>query len=222
MSEMKKIRVVLADDHQMVRKGFRALLEKEADIQVIGEAEDGREAMRLVEQMRPDVLVMDLEMPGMSGLEAVRQLKKRSTAVRILILTMHRQTNTILQVLWNGAAGYALKDAAVTDLIEGIRTVYHGEVFLSPTIAAQVVTRLMEGLREAEIASPLDLLTDREREVLLLIAEGYARQEIAKKLSISPKTADTHRANLMRKLDLTNDAALVRLAVRYGLVPLDK
>ena len=219
---MKKIRVVLADDHQMVRKGFRALLEKEADIQVMGEAEDGREAMRLVEQMRPDVLVMDLEMPGMSGLEAVRQLKKRSIAVRTLILTMHRQTNTILQALWNGAAGYALKDAAVPDLIEGIRTVYHGEVFLSPTIATQVVTRLMEGLREEEIASPLDLLTDREREVLLLIAEGYARQEIAEKLSISPKTVDTHRANLMRKLDLNNDAALVRLAVRYGLVPLDK
>jgi DNA-binding NarL/FixJ family response regulator len=219
---MKKIRVVLADDHQMVRKGFRALLEKEADIQVMGEAEDGREAMQLVEQMRPDVLVMDLEMPGMPGLEAVRQLKKRSTAVRILILTMHRQTNTILQALWNGAAGYALKDAAVTDLIEGIRTVYHGEVFLSPTIATQVVTRLMEGLREEEIASPLDLLTDREREVLVLIAEGYARQETAEKLSVSPKTVDTHRANLMRKLDLNNDAALVRLAVRYGLVPLDK
>ena len=219
---MAKISVVLADDHEMVRQGFRALLEKEMDFQVVGEAEDGREAMLLVERLHPDVMVMDLEMPGMSGMEAIRQLKKRGTTTRILILTMHRQTNTILQALWNGAAGYALKDAAVTDLIEGIRTVYQGEVFLSPSIATQVVTRLMEGLREEEIASPLDLLTDREREVLMLIAEGFNRQEIADKLSVSPKTVDTHRANLLRKLDLNNDAALVRLALRYELVPLDR
>ena len=219
---MAKIGVVLADDHEMVRQGFRALLEKEMDFQVVGEAEDGREAMLLVERLHPDVMVMDLEMPGMSGMEAIRQLKKRGTTTRILILTMHRQTNTILQALWNGAAGYALKDAAVTDLIEGIRTVYQGEVFLSPSIATQVVTRLMEGLREEEIASPLDLLTDREREVLMLIAEGFNRQEIADKLSVSPKTVDTHRANLLRKLDLNNDAALVRLALRYELVPLDR
>ena len=219
---MTKISVVLADDHEMVRQGFRALLEKEMDFQVVGEAEDGREAMLLVERLHPDVMVMDLEMPGMSGMEAIRQLKKRGTTTRILILTMHRQTNTILQALWNGAAGYALKDAAVTDLIEGIRTVYQGEVFLSPSIATQVVTRLMEGLREEEIASPLDLLTDREREVLMLIAEGFNRQEIADKLSVSPKTVDTHRANLLRKLDLNNDAALVRLALRYELVPLDR
>ena len=219
---MRKIRVVLADDHQMVRKGFRALLSDKPDIEVIGEAADGREAMRLVEQVHPDVLVIDLEMPRMMGMEAIRQLKKRGSLVRILMLTMHRDTNSILQALRAGAAGYTLKDAAVTDLVEGIRTVYQGEVYLSPVIATQVVTRLMEGLRDDEIVSPLDQLTDREREVLQLIAEGNTRQRTAEQMSVSPKTIDTHRANLMRKLELNNDAALVRFAVRYGLVPLDR
>ncbi len=218
---MQKIRVVLADDHHLVRKGFRALLDQEPDIEVVGEAVDGREAMRLVEQLRPDVLVMDLEMPGMSGLVAVRQLKSRHSPVRVLVLTMHKETRYILQVLQAGAAGYILKDAAVSDLADGIRTAHQGEVFLSPPVSTRVVVGLVGQLAEKGAFSPLDLLTDREQEVWQLLAEGHARREIAARLYISPKTVDTHRANLMRKLGTENDATLVRLAVRYGLVPLD-
>jgi len=218
---MRKIRVVLADDHHLVRKGFRALLSQEPDIEVVGEAVDGREAMRTVERVHPDVLVMDLEMPGMSGLEAARQLKKRHGSVRVLVLTMHKDTERILNVLRAGAAGYILKDAAVSDLVDGIRMVHQGEVFLSPAISTQVMKGMLDRLETKGMTSPLDALTNREREVLQLIAEGHSRREIAKWLYISPKTVDTHRANLMRKLDVKDDAALVRLAIRCGLVSLD-
>ncbi len=219
---MNKIRVVLADDHHLVRKGFRALLDPEPDIEVVGEAVDGREAMELVEALRPDVLVMDLEMPGMSGMEAARRIRARRRPVRILVLTMHKDPQHILQVLRTGASGYILKDAAISDLVEGIRTVHRGEVYLSPAVSTQVVEGLLDRLeQEKAAASPLDALTDREREVWQLIAEGYSRREIARRLYISPKTVDTHRSNLMRKLGVRDEASLIRLAIRYGLVPLD-
>jgi len=212
-----KIRVVLADDHQLVRKGLCALLNQEADIQVVGEAADGRQAMRLLETTDVDVLVTDLEMPGMSGLEAARQIKERRLPVRVLMLTMHKETESVLQVIRAGVAGYIVKDAAVSELVEGIRTVYRGETYLSPAIASRVVTRLLELTAEQAEISPVDRLTEREREIWQLIAEGKRRQEIAERLCISPKTFDTHRANLMRKLDAEDNAALVRLAVRYGI-----
>jgi len=212
-----KIRVVLADDHQLVRKGLCALLNQEADIQVVGEAADGRQAMRLLETTDVDVLVTDLEMPGMSGLEAARQIKERRLPVRVLVLTMHKETEAVLQVIRAGVAGYIVKDAAVSELVEGIRTVYRGETYLSPAIASRVVTRLLELTAEQAEISPVDRLTEREREIWQLIAEGKRRQEIAERLCISPKTFDTHRANLMRKLDAEDNAALVRLAVRYGI-----
>jgi len=215
---MRRIRVVLADDHHLVRKGFRALLSQEPDIEVVGEAADGREAMLLVERLHPDVLVMDLEMPGMSGLEAARQLKRRRSPVRVLVLTVHREVQHILRVLRAGVAGYILKDDAVSELVEGIRTVCQGEVFLSPPVSTRVVVSLLDRVAEEELTSPLDLLTEREREVLQLIAEGQARREIARRLCISPKTVDTHRSNLMRKLGARDNATLVRLAVQYGLV----
>ena len=218
---MERIRVVIADDHHLVRKGFRALLDQEPDIEVVGEAVGGREALNLVEQLRPDVLVIDLEMPGMSGLEAVRRLKSQQRPLRILVLTMHKDTERILQALRAGAVGYILKDGAVSDLVNGIRTVYQEEVFLSPTISTRVVAGLLDLLETTAVTSPMDTLTDREREVLQLIAEGHARREIADRLYISPKTVDTHRANIMGKLGVKNDAALVRLAVRYGLVSLE-
>ena len=219
---MNKIRVVLADDHHLVRKGFRALLDPEPDIEVVGEAVDGREAMELVEALRPDVLVMDLEMPGMSGMEAARRIRAKRWPVRILVLTMHKDSQYILQVLRTGALGYILKDAAVLDLVEGIRTVHRGEVYLSPAVSTQVVGGLLDRLELGEAAaSPLDALTDREREVWQLIAEGHSRREIARRLYISPKTVDTHRSNLMRKLGVRDEVSLIRLAIRYGLVPLD-
>ncbi|MBN1314595.1 MAG: response regulator transcription factor [Anaerolineales bacterium] len=218
---MKKIQVILADDHRIVRKGCRALLNEENDIQVVGEATDGREALQLVDKLHPDVLVTDLQMPGMQGLEAIRRLKQSGSPVGVLVLTMHKDTESILRALRGGAAGYVLKDAAVSDLVQGIRTVYQGEIFLSPSIATQVITRLMEGLGDEDITSPLELLTDREREILQLLAEGRSRQEISDLLSVSPKTVDSHRANLMNKLDLNNEAALVRFAARYGLISLE-
>ncbi len=217
---MPKIRVVLADDHRLVREGFRALLSAEQDIEVVGQAVDGREAMRVVGQTRADVLVMDLQMPGMSGLEALRQLKKQNSPVRVLVLTMHKEIQDVLRVLRAGAAGYILKDAAATVLAEGIRTVHQGDVYLDPTISTRVVTLLLERLGDEELATPLDVLTDREREVLQLIGEGRSRQEIAETLCVSPKTVDAHRANIMRKLNAEDTAALVRIAVRYGMVSL--
>jgi DNA-binding NarL/FixJ family response regulator len=214
---MGKIRVVLADDHGLVRRGFQALLSHEPDIEVVGQAEDGREAMRLVDRERPDVLVMDLEMPGMMGIEAARQLAKRGSLVRVLILTMHNDLEHILQVLRAKAAGYVLKDGSVSDLVEGIRTVHRGEVYLSPAISTRVVMHLLERPIEDEYVSPLEALTDREREVLQLIAEGKSRKAIAEMMTISPKTVDAHRANLMRKLEAEDNAALVRLAIRHGI-----
>jgi DNA-binding NarL/FixJ family response regulator len=217
----EQVRVVIADDHHLVRKGFRALLEHEPDIEVVAEAVDGREAMQQVERFRPDVLIMDLQMPGMSGLEAVHQLRGQESPVRVLVLTMHKDAERILQVLRAGAAGYILKDSAVSDLVEGIRTVARGEVFLSPAVSTRVVTDLIDLLDSTEITSPLDMLTDREREVLQLIAEGNARRDIAELLYISPKTVDTHRSNLMGKLGARSEADLVRVAIRHGLVSLE-
>lgn len=218
---MQKIRVVLVDDHHLVRRGFQALLSQEPDIEVVGEAADGREAVQLVEQIQPDVLVTDLAMPGMSGLEAIRVLRKRHCPARVLVLTVHSETAYILRALRAGASGYILKSAAASDLASGIRAVHAGEVFLSPPVSTRVVTGLLERLGDDQSTSPLDLLTDREREVLQLIAEGRARRQIAERLCVSPKTVDTHRANLMRKLGVKDDAALVRLAVRHQVVPLD-
>lgn len=215
---VRRIRVVLADDHLLVRKGFRALLSQEPDIEVVGEAGDGREAMRLVDGLHPDVLVMDLEMPGMSGLEAVRLLGKRRYPVRVLVLTMHKDAERILQVLRAGVCSYILKDGAVSDLAAGIRAVSQGEVFLSREVSTQVTGGVLDRLVTEGASSLLETLSGREREILQLIAEGNTRREIATLLCISPKTVDTHRANLMRKLRVKDDAALVRLAIRHGLV----
>ncbi len=213
-----KIRVVLADDHHLVRKGFRALLEREADIEVVGEAADGREAMQIAEQSHADVLVTDLEMPGMSGLEALRQIKERRLPLRVLVLTLHRDAEHILPVIRAGAAGYVLKDAAPAELVEGIRSASRGEVYLSPAVSCLVVTKLLDLLDKEETTSPIDTLTAREREIWQLIAEGRSRREIAELLSISPRTFDIHRANLMQKLNVTDNAALVRLAIQHGIV----
>jgi DNA-binding NarL/FixJ family response regulator len=218
---MRKIRVLLADDHHLVSKGLQALLSYESDIQVVGQAVDGREAMKLVEELDPDVLVIDLEMPSMSGLEALRQLKKRGDAVRVIVLTMHKESKYIVQVLRAGAAGYILKDAAVSDLVNGIRTAHAGDVFLSPPVSTRLVAGLLENSNDDIFASPVDGLTDREREVLQLVGEGRQRQEIASILCLSPKTVDTHRANLMRKLGAGDNATLVRIAIQHGLVPLN-
>jgi two-component system response regulator NreC len=215
-SEM--VRVLLAEDHTIVRKGLRSLLDGEAGIEVIGEAEDGREAVEKVGQLLPDVVLMDITMPGLNGLEATRQIKKRFPEVRVLILTMHANEEYILQILRARASGYVVKQAAPSELVSAIQAVYRGESFLSPSISRTVIE---EYIRQAEATTEkdsYDQLTDREREVLQLVAEGCSNREIAELLQISLKTVETHRANLMNKLDIHSTAELTQYAIHKGVI----
>jgi two-component system response regulator NreC len=212
------IRVLLAEDHTIVRKGLRSLLESAAGIEVIGEAKDGREAVEKVGQLRPDLVLMDITMPGLNGLEATRQIKKRFPEVKVLILTVHATEEYIFQILRAGASGYVVKQAAPAELLSAIQSVCQGQYFLSPSISRTVIE---EYIRQAEaMAEPdsYDQLTDREREVLQLIAEGHSNQEIADLLHISVKTVETHRAHLMDKLDLHSAAELTQYAIRKGVI----
>lgn len=214
---MNRIRVLLADDHTILRDGIRALLEDQEDFAVVGEAEDGQAAVRMASQLKPDVVVMDIAMPILNGLEATRQIQRDLPQVRVLILTMHENEEYIRQVLAAGALGYVLKDAAARDLIGAIRTVYQGEAVLSPAITRLVIE---DYLRWGDIR-PQDMsngLTPREREVLQLIAEGYTNKSIAEILSISVKTVQTHRTNLMAKLDLHDRGELIKYAIQKKII----
>jgi DNA-binding NarL/FixJ family response regulator len=219
---MSKIRVLLAEDHTIVRKGLRSLLDDEAGIEVIGEAQDGREAVEKVQQLLPDVVLMDITMPALSGLEATRQIKKRFPEVQVLILTMHATEEYIFQILRAGASGYVVKQAAPNELISAIQAVYRGESFLSPSISKKIIE---EYIRQAEAMAErdsYDQLTTREREVLQLIAEGHSTREIAELLHISTKTVETHRAHLMDKLDTYSTAELTQYAIRKGVIRADQ
>lgn len=214
---MNKIRVLLADDHTILRDGIRALLEDQADIEVVGEAEDGQATVKMAARLKPDVVVMDIAMPLLNGLEATRQIQRDLPQVKVLILTMHENEEYIRQVLAAGALGYVLKDAAARDLIGAIRTVYQGEAVLSPAITRLVIE---DYLRWGDIR-PQDTsngLTSREREVLQLIAEGYTNKGIAEILSISVKTVQTHRTNLMSKLDLHDRGELIKYAIQKKII----
>lgn len=219
---MSKIRVLLAEDHTIVRKGLRSLLEGIGSIEVIGEAEDGREAVKQVQQLRPDVVLMDIAMPLLNGLEATRQIKKQFPEVKVLILTMHTNQEYITQILRAGASGYLVKRAAPTELVSAIQIVYRGESFLSSTIAGTVIDGYIRHAESVGETDRYDKLTDREREVLQLIAEGHSTPDIAALLYISEKTARAHRANLMDKLDLHSTAELTQYAIRKGLISLDQ
>ena len=218
---MSKIRVLLADDHTIVRKGLRSLLEGQAGIEVIGEAEHGREAVQKTQELLPDVVLMDLSMPGLSGLEATRQIRKRFPEVKVLVLTRHANEEYIFQILRAGASGYVVKKAAPTELMLAIKAVYQGDSFLSPAISRPVIE---EYIRKAEAMeeNSHDRLTDREREVLQLIAEGHSSREIAELLHISEKTVRAHRAHLMDKLDIHSTAELTQYAIRKGVIGADQ
>jgi DNA-binding NarL/FixJ family response regulator len=218
---MRRIRVLLAEDHTLVRKGLRALLDEADEITVIAEASDGREAISKVEERNPDVILMDISMPTLSGLEATRQICEQIPEAKILILTVHSSAEYILQALRAGASGYLLKQAAPTDLIRAIKAVYRGEAFLSPTISRSVIQDYVEKTELLEVGSRYDLLTNREREVLQLTAEGYSIKDISAHLSISDKTVRTHRKNLVQKLDIHSTAELTLYALRHGLISLD-
>ena len=217
---MKNITVLLAEDHTIVRKGLCAILSDESDIEVVAEAVDGREAVRLTEQLQPDVVVMDFSMPGLNGLEATRQIKQIISAVKVLILTRHTNKEYIYNILQAGASGYLVKKSAPEELIAAIRAVERGDSYLDPSISAMVINGYMQWAG-SEIQKPDHFITPREREVLQLIAEGRSNQEIAEVLHISIKTVDNHRTNLMDKLGIHSTAELTQYAVRTGMINLD-
>jgi DNA-binding NarL/FixJ family response regulator len=218
---MDSIQVLLVEDHTIVRKGLRALLEGQSDIQVVGEAEDGRQALEQVQQLLPDVVLMDIGMPGLNGLEATRQIKHQFPKTKVVVLTMHTNAEYIFNVLQAGASGYLIKQAATEEVISAIRAVYRGESFLSPSISTKVIEEYLRRAGKTELVDPFERLTSREREVLQLIAEGHSTQEIATLLYVSGKTVETHRARLMEKLDIHTIAELTQYAIRKGIIKLD-
>jgi len=215
---MPEIRVLLADDHTIVRKGLRALLDRETRIKVVDEAGDGRETIQKVKQHLPDVVVMDIGMPNLNGIEATRQIKKRFPNMKVLILTMHASEEYVSAILDAGASGYVLKQAAPAELVSAIETIHKGDSFLSPSICTKVIQGFKQRIDTGKKRISFDSLTEREREVLQLIAEGKTTSEIADLLFISPKTAEVHRSHLMEKLGLHNTAEVVRYAIRKGII----
>jgi DNA-binding NarL/FixJ family response regulator len=209
------------DDHTILREGVRALLAGEPEIVVVGEAADGQEAVDKVEALRPDIVLMDMVMPRMNGLEATARIRQRHSDVKVLILSMYDDDEYVQQVIQAGASGYLLKGMAADDLVLAIREVYGGSSFLNPAVAAKLIEDYVRCVRGDEAGGREEPLTGREREVLKLIAEGNTNQEIADVLCLSRKTVESHRANIMRKLDLHDVTELVKYALRTGLIRLD-
>ncbi|MCK6624881.1 MAG: response regulator transcription factor [Anaerolineae bacterium] len=216
---MKPIRVLLADDHALVRAGFRALLQSLPDMEVVAEAGDGREALRLITLHQPDVVLMDIGMPGLNGLEAAAQALDELPQTRIIILSMHAHEEYVLRALRSGAVGYLLKDAGTTELELAVRAVMRGEMYLSPAVSKHVIAEYVQ--RVGSQPNSLEQLTPRQREILQLIAEGQTTKEIARILNLSVKTVETYRTQLMERLDIHDIAGLVRYAIRVGLVSPD-
>ncbi|MCA9972924.1 MAG: response regulator transcription factor [Anaerolineales bacterium] len=214
------IRIIIAEDHNLVRQGIRALLEQSGEVQVIAEAATGQEAVQLAEKHEPDVVVMDLSMPRLDGAQAAERILDRKLRTQIIILSMHADTTMVQQLLRRGVKGYLLKDAVTEELMLAVRSVSQGKMFLSPTISDSVMTMLLSP-PDADAVSVADLLTPREREVLQLVAEGHTNNSIAEALSISVKTVEKHRANVMAKLEVNDVASLVREAIKHGLILLD-
>jgi two-component system response regulator NreC len=214
------MRILLADDHNVLRKGLRRILEEQPEVEVVGEARDGREAVTLASSTHPDVVVMDIGMPLMNGLEATRQILAKNPRLNVLILSMYSDENYVVQTLRAGARGYLLKDSAEEELIDAVRAVAKGQSFYSPKIKEMLLGDSMQRLREEGVSDSYELLTPREREVLQLIAEGKSNKEAAAALFVSPTTIETHRARIMEKLDLHSTADIVLYSVRKGIVKL--
>ncbi len=214
--KMTEIRVLLAEDHTLVRAGIHALIDSFDDITVVGEASDGRDAARRARNANPDVVLMDIAMPGLNGLEATSRIVRSCPRTKVLVLTMHSNEEYVVQALRAGASGYLVKEAATGELHHAISSVARGETYLSPSISRRTVERLMDDDQTAR--SPLDQLTPRQREILQLVAEGKTTRAIADLLTVSVKTVESHRAQLMERLEIRDVAGLVRLAIREGLV----
>jgi DNA-binding NarL/FixJ family response regulator len=214
------IRIILAEDHNLVRQGIRALLEQSGEVQVVAEAVTGQEAIQLTEEYKPDVVVMDLSMPRLDGAQAAESILDMNLPTQIIILSMHADTTMVQQLLRRGVKGYLLKDAVSEELMLAVRSVSQGKMFLSPTISDTVMTMLLSP-PGATVSSAADLLTAREREVLQLVAEGHTNSSIANMLHISVKTVEKHRANVMTKLEVNDLASLIREGIKQGLILLD-
>lgn len=213
-----RYQIIIAEDHAILREGLRALLSSNPNLEIVAEARDGQEAIRAVEKHRPDLMLMDLSMPRMNGLEALAEIKKHHPETKVVVLTVHKTEEYVLAALERGANGYVLKDADHAELRLAIEQVLAGKRYLSPGISQQVIEGYLDGRKQPKVVSAWESLTDREREVLKLIAEGYKNKEIADFLFISLKTVEKHRTNLMNKLDLHNTAALTSLAIEKGLM----
>ena len=214
----QRYKIVIAEDHTILREGLRALLSSSPGLEIVGEAEDGLGAIQCARSVKPDLVLMDLSMPRMNGMDAIREIKKLCPGTKILALTVHKAEEYVLASLQAGADAYVLKDATHSELMVAIKSVLAGKRYLSPGVSEKVIEGYLEGRRESKFRSPWDTLTRREREVLKLIGEGYKNKEIADYLCLSVKTVETHRANLMRKLDLHDVSALTTFAIEKGLV----
>jgi len=215
------VTVLLVDDHPIVRQGLRNLLDSMPDFKVVGEAGDGLQALEMVEKVQPQVLVIDVVMPGLTGLEVTQRVKRQWPAVKVIILSMQNNEAYVVSALKNGASGYILKDTGPEELVDAIRTVVKGERYMSKQLSERIINAYVSKMDEAEV-DPYDTLTNREKEVLHLVAEGFTNQEIAERLFISPRTAELHRSNVLNKLGLKNQVDLVRFAIKRGILPLDQ
>ena len=218
---MSQIRLLMVDDHEIVRAGLRMLLQAQPDIEIVAEADNGRDAVARARELQPDIVLMDISLPDMDGFEATQQIKRALPKTAVLALTMHESDEYFFKMLQAGASGYVPKKAAPTDLVTAIRTVHEGGVFLYPALAKSLVRDFMGRAAESGERAALDGLTEREQEVLKLIADGSTNQEIADKLTISVKTVERHRANIMGKLNLHSRTELVKYAIRKGLIDVE-
>jgi RNA polymerase sigma factor (sigma-70 family) len=215
---MSKVQILIADDHGIVRKGLRLQLEQSPDFQVVGEAADGREAVRMTEELKPDVVLMDIAMPNLNGIQATAQIVKRSPRTGVIILSMHSDESYLIRTLAAGAKGYLLKDTAEVDLYRAVQVVAQGKSFFSPAIANTLLEDYMRQLQQRGLQDSYDLLTDREKEIFQLLAEGKSNKEVATTLNLSTSTVETHRTRLMQKLDLHSSAEIVLYAVRKKII----
>jgi DNA-binding NarL/FixJ family response regulator len=212
------IRVLIADDHGIMRKGLRLQLEQHEGIEVVGEATDGREAVKLAEQLDPDVVMMDIGMPNLNGIEATAQIVKRNPKIGVIILSVHSDEEYLLRTLSAGAKGYLLKESADVDLLRAVQAVAQGKSFFSPTVAKTLLDDFVQQLKQRGLKDSYDLLTDREKEVFQLLAEGKSNKDVATVLGLSPYTVETHRTHIMQKLDLHSSVDLVLYAVRKKII----
>jgi two-component system, NarL family, response regulator NreC len=214
----EKSKVLIADDHDIVRAGLRHLLSQQEDIEVVGEAGDGRGAIKLAEHLAPNIVIMDIAMPGLNGIDASSQILKSNPSTGVIILSMHEEEDYLLRALAVGVRGYLLKESAQAELLPAVRAVASGETFFSPAVAQMLADGFGRQLQERKLSDSYELLTDREKEILQLIAEGKSNKEAAAVLGLSPYTVETHRSHIMQKLDLHNTAEIVLYAVRKKIV----